>query len=187
MEMKTPRLTEAMSAYDYLRGPLVDAIREEPARIRMADWLRTDRDAAERSRAWIVGHWLDGGYDAEDLGDYGLTVADVAALSAPRWPACDTVGCVAGWTVAMIRPSLIGRVVNGYSFDVRDGAKGLLGLVSREQASELFEPSHLVRDPQQGQPAHAERVVAHILDFTDRYADQLRAQWVEPEPAEAQP
>lgn len=83
------------------------------------------------------------------------------AWKEPRrgFPACNTVGCVGGWTETLVPNA---------------GADRTLGL-SQAQEVELFYPRLLMKDGiAHGQTlAHARKVVAHIRRFQKKYRGQL--------------
>lgn len=82
-------------------------------------------------------------------------------------PACGTVGCVAGWTVA-----LRGRRRNG---GVCARAARILGL-SEQQGYDLFDAYAAGRRDDVW--SHAERGAQHIAKFQEKYAAQLKAKRV---------
>lgn len=96
------------------------------------------------------------------------------------YPACGTVGCVGGWTIAL-KPTAA-RKINGGLFgpdreDSGQRAGRRLGL-TEEQADELFLPSDICNSSNQQTPAHARAVVAHIRRFQKKYRTQLLAKKV---------
>lgn len=80
-------------------------------------------------------------------------------------PPCGTVGCVGGWTEIMVWDA--GGEMCGWQ-----SAANTLRL-SDVQQEELFFARDLVNDWDQGNRAHADRVIAHIRLFAERYKDQL--------------
>jgi hypothetical protein len=99
------------------------------------------------------------------------TDTNVSAVVPQGFPACGTVGCIGGWTEQIAR----GR---------KRDAEVILGL-THAQRMELFYPKALLADAGSAReagnaqtPKHAERVVAHIRAFQQKYADQLKAKAV---------
>lgn len=83
-------------------------------------------------------------------------------------PACNTIGCIAGWTLV-----LTGRSEdNERSGSSTDGAREILGL-SLSQEQELFYPPFMHKDVQTKR--HADLTVVHIRAFQRKYKDQLLA------------
>lgn len=98
-------------------------------------------------------------------GNFSRLTSDVTSsgyenigLHIDKRPACDTVGCIGGWTEAL-KP--------GKAASLR------LGL-SPTQAECLFYPYRLCEEPNQGTLAHAKKVVAHIKRFQKKYSSQLK-------------
>ena len=85
------------------------------------------------------------------------------------YPACGTVGCIAGWTC--ILKSL------GWLGSIWGPAMELLGL-NLDQANELFHDESLCAAPDQQTKAHAKAVAKHIHRFQKKYAAQLKAKKV---------
>jgi len=83
-------------------------------------------------------------------------------------PSCGTVGCVAGWVVALKSPR--SREIA----TVRAGQ--VLGLDGMCQRSELFAGSKA--GDRDDITAHARRGAAHIAKFQKKYAKQLKAKKV---------
>lgn len=94
-----------------------------------------------------------------------------------RAPACGTVGCVAGWAVALKADEVPAWYL------VAEKAQEILGLGS-EEAGELFSseaastPRERCYGPRTRNPAHARRGAAHIRRFMEKYKDQLKAKGV---------
>jgi hypothetical protein len=101
-----------------------------------------------------------------------------------QFPACGTVGCVAGWVVALVRPG-----GSAYDVDVNVAAKHILGL-GWAPAAELFdgdavdrlfvEQQHDDNDddwlgPYPQTAEYAALGAEHILRFQEKYAEQLKA------------
>ena len=104
-------------------------------------------------------------YDQE----YTLTVGD-----GPDMPACGTVGCVAGWTVALKLPDRVAQYSYGGGVCIR--AATILGL-DYEQRSLLFDGGALGRTRPQTL-RHAKRGAEHIKRFMEKHAKQLKAKKV---------
>lgn len=87
---------------------------------------------------------------------WGGDIGNAEFLAPSKRPACNTVGCIGGWTT-VLRPG--------------PTAEKVLGLTG-EQADELFF-GPLCADPNQGSPNHARKVVALIRKFQKKYRAQL--------------
>lgn len=88
-----------------------------------------------------------------------------------QWPACGTVGCIAGWTTEL-RPQRSEKLLS-----IVDRAARVLGL-NQEQATQLFHDGKLCTEQGQGTVKHARHVVAHIRAFQQKYRAQLLAKKV---------
>lgn len=87
---------------------------------------------------------------------WGGEIGNAYWMAPDMRPACNTVGCIGGWTNVLRRgPS----------------AESVLGLTS-EQADELFF-GPLVQDENQGSRRHALKVAAMIRKFQKKYRAQL--------------
>lgn len=84
-------------------------------------------------------------------------------------PACQTVGCIAGWTYVLTHTAN----VNEFNLADTDHAGTILGLTC-EQQQELFYPN-LTCDKDQQTRSHAHAVIKHIRAFKAKYSRQLRA------------
>lgn len=80
------------------------------------------------------------------------------------YPSCGTIGCIAGWTIALL-PRWYRSIEN---------AKMILGL-SDEQRDDLFYDYELCIDKNAKTKAHAIAVVAHIGRFQKKNEAQLKA------------
>lgn len=97
--------------------------------------------------------------------------------SQERYPACGTVGCVAGWVKALIEPETLTEDNN-----IRWTAANILGLQGM-QTQELFTHQALLYLPEAtnktlNKPqsaAYAKLGVLHIRRFMEKYAEQLKA------------
>lgn len=93
-----------------------------------------------------------------------------------NYPPCGTVGCVAGWTVALTEPPRrVNRLI--LKANVMVHAARILGLTIG-QAEELFAAGQAGIHPQT--LGHAKRGARHIARFRKRYAKQLRAKRIRP-------
>jgi hypothetical protein len=97
--------------------------------------------------------------------------ADALPWLSLTYPACGTVGCIAGWTT-----TLKGQRLRSERSISRTAGR-LLGLTSK-QREELFVPYHIIDGTDAQTPLHAEATVAHIRTFQKTYAKQLRAKAV---------
>jgi hypothetical protein len=79
-------------------------------------------------------------------------------------PPCGTVGCLGGWTEVMIWD-------DGDTYGFMTAGNTLR--LSDIQQEELFFDRELVNDWDQGSRVHADRVIAHVRAFAERYKDQL--------------
>lgn len=86
-------------------------------------------------------------------------------------PACNTVGCVAGWGLTLAGKTNAEDTFNRASMSE---ATQLFGLTDA-QADELFMPDHLLHDTNKQTKRHALAVVKHIKGFQKKYAAQLKA------------
>jgi hypothetical protein len=86
-----------------------------------------------------------------------------------KWPACGTVGCVAGWVTTLKLPE------RAELYDVIAPAGNVLGL-NPEQRRELFRGSAAGARAQT--VAHAKAGAAHIRRFQKKYAKQLKVKAV---------
>lgn len=84
-------------------------------------------------------------------------------------PTCGTVGCVAGWVIALREPGAL------FESAVVDRAANILGLM---RTSYLFNGSAAAGAPQSR--AHAESGVEHITHFQERYEDNLKGHILPP-------
>lgn len=107
---------------------------EEPKRIAMGAWLA-------RSKAKLAGYFR---FDEKEH----------------EMPACNTVGCIGGWTEAL-KPR-------------QGSASRILGLDAC-QTNVLFYDRRLCEAPNQQTRGHARAVVRHIRAFQKQYRDQLLA------------
>lgn len=164
-----PRLSRPMSAFEFLTEELPRVVREEPRRLRMGCWLSTDVVQVLKSFAEDMASHDDADSHAEWFTDDDEADWSTVWRRAPEFtPACNTVGCIAGWTLVMTGQQ---HVSHGFM----DAAAATLGL-TYEQACDLFTPSDdLCTDPEQGTAAHAERVIVHVLAFAAKHEGQLRA------------
>lgn len=92
--------------------------------------------------------------------------------SAPNfYPACGTVGCIAGWTTVLkgLRTDPFGGVLSS--------AARTLGLIG-EQEDDLFCDVPLCSATNQQTVAHAKAVARHIREFQKKYRHQLLAKKV---------
>lgn len=80
------------------------------------------------------------------------------------YPACGTIGCVAGWVVALKRPRTREAITVA--------AERVLGL-DGTQGCQLFTAAAAPGSTQTA--AHAQRGAAHIARFQEKYAAQLKA------------
>lgn len=98
---------------------------------------------------------------------------------AQGFPACGTVGCVAGWAITLrpTRARTIHRDFGQYKEDEGERAGRLLGL-STDQCNALFTPDGLTESDDQQTPKHAQAVVAHVKAFQKRHRGQLLAKKV---------
>lgn len=117
-------------------------------------------------------------YDQENTLTRGLAAKEI--YEAEMLPSCGTVGCVAGWVIALRSP-------NRSQGDVLDAATAILGLRGiyddwGSQAFELFRAT--AAGDRQGADgvctvgsiaAHAKRGAEHIARFQNKYAKQLKA------------
>ena len=140
---QTPRL-RAKTAYGWLAG-VARLILEEPKRYNQELFIRYARGYQPLSERFQTS----------------------------SFPACGTIGCVAGWTAQSRYPDR--RIP--YSA-VSNTACEILGL-TYEQAKELFNGSALDSNgeelPPHGSLAYAELGVAHIRRFMKKYSKQLRS------------
>lgn len=93
-------------------------------------------------------------------------------------PACGTVGCVAGWCVALVDST----VIDDRRAPIGDRAMNILG-IDEDQRMELFAGDAVADFPLiQGQGGHlyARAGVRHIRRFQEKYAEQLKAKVVTP-------
>lgn len=91
-------------------------------------------------------------------------------LKKRRVPGCGTVGCIAGWSLAL--KGRIGVTENNGS-DTNTAAT-LLGL-DCEQERELFWAKDLTNAKNKQTLAHARATVEHITTFQKKYEPQLKA------------
>jgi hypothetical protein len=94
---------------------------------------------------------------------------DCWSIDTGKWPACGTVGCVAGWVTMLKSPD------RAELYDVLAPAAQILGLDS-EQRHELFRGSAAGISSQT--VAHAKAGARHIAQFQQKYAKQLKAKAV---------
>ena len=92
------------------------------------------------------------------------------------YPACGTIGCVAGWVVAIKCERILP------TYQIAEKATKILGL-SPEQADELMESCALENYtkkelPTEGTRAYAKLGARHITRFQKRYTRQLKAKRV---------
>lgn len=109
------------------------------------------------------------------MGDWRVRRATASVEPDLGFPACGTVGCIAGWAVTLrrVRLRFHESIFGGrYKEHEGDAAERLLGLTS-EQSVALFKPQDLVKDPCQQTPEHARKVVAHIRRFQKAHRAQL--------------
>ncbi|SRR5581483_3597442 len=135
---KTSLKSRAKTAYGLL-SEIAKLALDEPKRLRMGTYL------SQRNE-----------YDPEDPPHIGVQ----------QWPACGTIGCIAGWAKFLTdAPS------NGEGMG--EVARRVLGL-SHEQATELFHDEALVHDDERGTKAHAKAAVRHLRAFQKANAAQLK-------------
>jgi hypothetical protein len=132
-------VSKAKTAYGLL-SEIRKLILEEPRRYDQGAWLLNDEDSFS----------FKYGSDA------------LAAV-----PACGTIGCVAGWVVALQRRT-------PHDFMIATEAADILGLTS-EQRTSLFRPNASGDREKIGPERHAQRGAAHIARFQHKHAAQLRA------------
>lgn len=126
--------SKAKTAYGLLREVQKLAL-EEPKRMKMSITL-----AQKGTETWF------------DVPEYPV-----------EYPACQTVGCIAGW-VTVLKPTGKPGVI--------DDAQAVLGLTDG-QMEKLFMPPALCRQPGQT-PAHARAVSRHIDRFIAKHGSQLK-------------
>ena len=128
--------SKAKTAYGLL-SEVRRLILEEPLRYCQGDWLKR-------------------------LEDY----SDANSQYAPTFPACGTIGCVAGWVA-----TLKGPTNQRYSL-VSEVAESILGINST-QAEVLFNGSAVGGTSQTRE--HAKAGATHIANFMQKHAAQLKA------------
>lgn len=138
MTKKIP-VSRAKTAYGLL-SEVIKLILEEPLRYNQGVWLLQQG-----------GDPLDAEYDAPQ-----------------GFPACGTVGCVAGWVTTL----KLKRVTNRTVF--ADRAAKILGL-DEHQENELFSDVLADMNLLRQTPEYAKAGAAHIRKFQQRYSSQLRA------------
>lgn len=102
------------------------------------------------------------------------TGRDVKAVYGDGAPSCGTVGCVAGWVVAL-KGGKNDRV------NVMGGARRILGIDGsywNGQVGELFRGGKVPARDAVGVMRHAKLGAAHIARFQKKYATELKAKRV---------
>lgn len=141
-----PPRSDASNSYDLLEDFCTIAL-ENPLRIRMGSVLLTGAQLEQSINAMLSGCPM------------------IGASTAPvQMPDCGTVGCVAGWTLALRGFGVFGAGV------IVAGDK--LGL-DFSQRQELFFPSFYQSGDQQTK-THARLTVAHVRAFMNKYEAQLK-------------
>lgn len=144
--------SRASNAYSFLTR-ICTIIMEEPKRVAMGIVLMRGAGLD----AWIRSH-------KRVAADHGTTMRRVYK------PACNTVGCIAGWTDVLTGSANPNESNGSFYYE----ASQILGL-DTNQREELFTPNDLVHAHNQQTKAHADAVVAHIKAFQAKYEDQLKA------------
>ncbi len=151
--------SKAKNAYDLL-DDVCKVILEEPKRYDQGDWI------------------------VSIASDYSTPAAAVKCQTPYPIPACGTIGCVAGWTALLARPTIAVHV-DRLDAQVMGDAVRILG-INRGQATRLFDGGAVRNQwrqdfgnnkkfPMTGTMGYAKLGVAHIREFMKDYADQLRA------------
>lgn len=96
------------------------------------------------------------------------TGRDTQHYYGPEAPPCGTVGCVAGWVVALKKP---------HSRSITGPATEILGLIGSQDVH-LFGASQAGPRASDSLKSHAKRGAAHIAKFQKKYAAQLKAKRV---------
>lgn len=146
-------LTTARNAYDLLTEIERLAI-EEPARINMGVVCLRGKNLLETISKNLVN---------------GLAPA-LGVSSVKKASSCNTVGCIAGWTLVRTGYSH----ANHYNSGDTERATSILGLTN-SQNQELFFPNYLTGATNKQTRDHAREVVRHIRAFKAKYKDQLLA------------
>lgn len=121
-------------------------------------WVqRVIKREPKRYNQTIVCH-IRGGYDSSHVLE-------------DNYPACGTIGCVAGWIFAGTAPKVVRNDVEGFT-NALFVARKLLGL-SGPQSAALFHGGAAMGDGQTQE--HADSGIRHIQNFIDLYKRQLRA------------
>lgn len=144
-----PKLPESVKTADDLLGFIqTEVIDKEPLRYNQHDWL--------------VVRSLDD---------------DTGLVSTGEWPSCGTVGCVAGWVVALMADRF---GVDPLGFETMGTAERILGIEGYD-AQILFsgsaadkDPYYHVHQPEQTRD-HADRGISHIAHYRKRHHDKLTA------------
>lgn len=134
-------------------------------RAKTADGLlaHIQRLILEEPKRYNQGHWLELLKDPHHA--YILKQDD--------FPSCGTIGCVAGWAVALTQPVTQSVAAwEGSAFHSR--AQAILGLTI-EQSVELFSSGAISRHLTPGTQAYAKAGVKHIEAFRKAHRKQLRA------------
>lgn len=148
-------LTTAQTSYDLLTEIERLAI-EEPARINMGVVYYRGQSLLDK-----IKHNLK----SQEPKKFRLNADTIVKSSS-----CNTVGCIAGWTLVRTGHAM----KNGSNRGSTESARVLLGL-SYEQEQELFYPDLLIDATNKQTRAHAREVVAHIRAFKAKYKGQLMA------------